>query len=294
MTDTGKDLAQSNMNSITERPRVELYNDCGVTAELRKTMHRDRGMPPHFHDEYQIILGTHALIEYRYRRAPKRAPIGTLFVAEPGEVHSAEVMENTSIWEPLRTFLIAPSKVSALLDDEKASRTLPYFKSPIIEDRNTFLSMVRLHRLLTCEPAGLVKDTILLTTFRSFFAGTKMLPERTPLRSSARISRVREFIDAHHAESITLDRLSAVAGLSPFHLVRAFKSAYGLPPHAYQIQVRVIKARALLLDGFTAVQAAAMTGFADQAHFARHFVRLMGVSPGRYRAQRARTFKTAE
>ena len=288
-----KGSTQSTLCTSAELPCVERYEHHGVTAELRKTMHSDRWMPPHFHDEYQVILSTHAVIDYLSRRARRRSPVGTLFIAEPGEVHSAEVTENSSICEPLRTFFISPSKIASLLDDGKLSNCLPHFRSPIIEDRHAFVLMLHLHKLLSSEPTPLVKDTALLNILRAFFAQSRTHPEHSELARSTRISRVREFIEVHHADSITLESLSAMAGLSPFHLVRLFKKEYGLPPHSYQIQVRVMKATAFLLKGFAAAQAAAMTGFADQAHFARHFRRIMGVSPGRYGIARARTFKTA-
>ena len=56
-----------------------------------------------------------------------------------------------------------------------------------------------------------------------------------------------------------------------------------MPPHAFQTQVRVARAKALLLRGWPISQAAAHTGFADQSHLTRHFKRLVGVTPGQYR-----------
>jgi AraC-like DNA-binding protein len=70
--------------------------------------------------------------------------------------------------------------------------------------------------------------------------------------------------------------------MSRFHLARGFAREFGLPPHAYQIALRVERARALLARGLRAVDVAAAVGFADQSHFARHFTRAVGVTPGRY------------
>jgi AraC-like DNA-binding protein len=83
------------------------------------------------------------------------------------------------------------------------------------------------------------------------------------------------------------DELSAIAGLSPFHLVRSFTRRFGLPPHAYQIHVRVERARALLTTGMPPVQVASSVGFADQSHFTRHFRRINNVTPANY----ARAFR---
>ena len=55
-----------------------------------------------------------------------------------------------------------------------------------------------------------------------------------------------------------------------------------MTPHAYQIQLRVRHAKALLRAGRPIASAAAEAGFYDQAHLTRHFTRIVGVPPGRY------------
>ncbi|HYM70106.1 MAG TPA: helix-turn-helix transcriptional regulator, partial [bacterium] len=66
------------------------------------------------------------------------------------------------------------------------------------------------------------------------------------------------------------------------HLCRTFHREVGLPPHAYQTQVRVERARSLLRNGVPIAEAAAAVGFYDQAHLTRQFKRVIGVTPGQY------------
>jgi hypothetical protein len=61
-----------------------------------------------------------------------------------------------------------------------------------------------------------------------------------------------------------------------------------MPPHAYQIQARLLRARELLRNGRAIAEVAAMTGFADQSHFHRHFKRLLGTTPAQFTAERSR------
>jgi AraC-like DNA-binding protein len=56
----------------------------------------------------------------------------------------------------------------------------------------------------------------------------------------------------------------------------------GVPPYAWLAQYRVARARALLDRGHRPAQAAALAGFADQAHLTRWFRRVVGVTPGTY------------
>ena len=76
--------------------------------------------------------------------------------------------------------------------------------------------------------------------------------------------------------------------MSPFALLRAFRSETGLPPHAYLNQLRVRLARRLLDDGLAPAMVAAEAGFADQAQLTRHFKRVVGVPPGAYQRERGR------
>jgi transcriptional regulator GlxA family with amidase domain len=73
-----------------------------------------------------------------------------------------------------------------------------------------------------------------------------------------------------------------VSGLSRFHLLRVFSKEIGLPPHAYQIRLRIERARTMLRKGIPPALVAGATGFADQSHFTRHFKRVWGITPARY------------
>jgi len=94
-------------------------------------------------------------------------------------------------------------------------------------------------------------------------------------------SRMRECL---HEEGLHLDleTLAKRVGLSRFEALRAFKRRYGLPPHAYQLCLRIEQARRLLVQGAPAADIAARCGFADQSHFNRHFKRFNGVTPMQY------------
>src|SRR5258708_5667894 len=85
------------------------------------------------------------------------------------------------------------------------------------------------------------------------------------------VRRAQDYLLENYAETVTLSDLEAVTGLSRFHLLRSFAAAYGLPPHAYQTQVRIARAMALLRAGAPAATTATQVGFAHQSHLARPF-----------------------
>lgn len=114
---------------------------------------------------------------------------------------------------------------------------------------------------------------------RELFEGTRerRQPAGPPLRGTA---RMRECLNEE--PNLDLDTLAQRAGLSRFQALRSFKHRYGLPPHAYQLCVRLGEARRLLGEGALPVEVAALCGFADQSHFNRHFKRWVGVTPVQY------------
>jgi len=92
----------------------------------------------------------------------------------------------------------------------------------------------------------------------------------------------RDFLDAHLQDNVSLVTIAEQTGLAQYKLFRSFERTYGMTPHAYQRQARVRFAMRLLRQGVTLVDAGALSGFSDQAHFTRWFKRFMGVTPGLY------------
>lgn len=98
------------------------------------------------------------------------------------------------------------------------------------------------------------------------------------------LTRLKTHIEAHLAEALTLDDLAAVAGLSRFHLCRAFRDATGLPPHAYLTRERVARARRLLrTTAMPVADIAKACGFASPNQFATTFRKHVGVTPTLFR-----------
>jgi AraC-like DNA-binding protein len=89
-------------------------------------------------------------------------------------------------------------------------------------------------------------------------------------------------IDDDPAAAITLADLARESGLSRFQVLRGFVRATGLTAHAYILQRRIAAARRLIAQGRPLAQAALDSGFADQSHMTRTFVRTYGISPGAY------------
>ncbi len=112
-------------------------------------------------------------------------------------------------------------------------------------------------------------------------------PNRRLAISPARLARLRAYIEEHLGEGLDVSTLAGVAGLSRFHLARAFRAETGETLHAYVMRRRCDRAKLLLLDGALPLAEIALAcGFAHQAHFTTAFGRLVGATPGRWRQDR--------
>ncbi|MBO9357070.1 helix-turn-helix domain-containing protein [Bordetella petrii] len=97
--------------------------------------------------------------------------------------------------------------------------------------------------------------------------------------------RVRDYIDAHLAEPLTLDVLAGVAALSTYHFARMFHASFGEPPHSWVLGRRLAHARTLLARaGGNLAGVARACGFGNASHLSRAFVQAAGATPGQYRA----------
>jgi AraC family transcriptional regulator len=99
------------------------------------------------------------------------------------------------------------------------------------------------------------------------------------------VLKVVELMRQRLADPLALEEMASVAGVSPFHFARQFKTATGHPPHDYLVRLRVDRAQELIRQHhreWTLAAVANECGFADQSHMARHFKRVLGVSPGEF------------
>ncbi|MFE1334842.1 AraC family transcriptional regulator [Streptomyces microflavus] len=144
------------------------------------------------------------------------------------------------------------------------------------------------------EGNALAADTLLrVLVVRLLDRHGSSLPSVTPRAGGARdAERARLALEGRMDAPPTLETLAAELGTSPFALLRAFKKEYGMPPHTWLTDARVRRARRLLDAGVAPADAAVAVGFTDQPHLNRHFTRIVGVPPGAYRRERARTYKT--
>ncbi|MGM4920382.1 helix-turn-helix domain-containing protein [Tardiphaga sp. 813_E8_N1_3] len=101
------------------------------------------------------------------------------------------------------------------------------------------------------------------------------------------LRRVIEHLEASLPDHVELADLAALAGLSQSHFSRAFKASTGMAPYQWQLDTRIRRAQAMLIDSrISLAEVAEATGFADAMHFGRTFRKLTGATPASWRRDR--------
>jgi AraC family transcriptional regulator len=101
------------------------------------------------------------------------------------------------------------------------------------------------------------------------------------------VRRAKEMLMAHLDGEITLEALANECELSRSHFARAFKKTTGSPPHRWLIELRVERAKDMLLKSdLSLAEIADLCGFFDQSHFTRVYAGVIGMPPGEWRRLR--------
>lgn len=257
-----------------EGGRLWWFSDLGIEM-IRKEL--DTTIPKHTHDDWQIARG---IRRWWHGRGVHGAGAGSLVIVGPGEVHATDA-PGRSPWR-VQSVRIPDSIFRTVADEEEVGATHPASGLSILDDGRLGSWYAMFWRAAT-EPASALERTSALNGLVAALLSRQGIPLGPPRRVPSAVDRAREFLHADPAREVSLAKLAEVAGLSPFTLNRTFALAVGLPPHAYQIQLRMRRARVLLLGGISVAEAASRAGFADQSHLGRYFKRFGHRPPGEYR-----------
>lgn len=259
----------------------------GTPLDLLTARIGRRHYAPHIHDEYAIGVTVEGVETMRYRGEKVLSGPGSVVVVEPGEAHTGGPARPEG-FAYLCLYPNAELLDAVMTSEDGRTRPRPHFRDAIIEDRQLGEALRLAHRALRHGEDPLESESRLLSalgTLVARHAGPAPPPVFGGRRTDAqRIARaVAERLSDELTTPPTLAEVAADLELSRYQLLRAFRDAVGMPPYAWLAQHRVTRARTLLEAGHRPAEAAALVGFADQAHLTRWFRRVVGVTPGAYR-----------
>jgi AraC-like DNA-binding protein len=235
----------------------------------------------HAHATYTIGLIESGVEEFEHAGSLLRAARGQLAILNPEVVHTghAGVPEGWG-YRVLYPTVEVVREVAAELGTPGGT---PFFPSTVVDDPAGARLLRSVHESAARGDA-LASSSALRTALGAILDRHAARPGGSGGDSAAppAVRAARDLLHARLASPPSLEELASAVGTGPFALLRAFRAAYGLPPHAYLTNLRVQRAREMLDAGLRPAEVAARAGFTDQPHLTRHFKRIVGVPPGAY------------
>lgn len=236
----------------------------------------------HTHEEYSvgIIDAGCAMYGHGANRSPIRA--GMTVLVSPHLPHSCNP-EPGQVWSYRMMYLHTPWVTESLgLYGANGTVQAPSFTHPLLDRASVYRQLDGICKGIALVANPLAIEENLLTLLGSYILPQASRAQGTPNPPSAALQRARETIAARLEEVITLAELARTCDMDAFQLIRKFKASFGQTPHAFQLDQRINLSKRLLKQGHSLTEVAYRLGFADQAHFQRHFKKRHAISPLAY------------
>jgi len=261
--------------------RIALF-DPELKVEAYQFQSVMQAFPNHFHEHYVIGFIERGNRNLKVRKTCHFIVPGNLLLFNPGENHSCESRDD----QPLdyRCINILPDVMAKAVWEIFGIDCQPLFEQPVVYQSEFIPELRELHSMILRGERGVQKEERFYFLLEQLLRDYAQLGGREPVAElRAEVRAVCDYLAVHATEQISLDTLSEIAGLSKYHLLRAFTKETGITPYSYLETLRIDRAKSLLRQGIAPAEAALSAGFSDQSHFSNAFKRFIGLTPGQYR-----------
>jgi AraC-like DNA-binding protein len=258
--------------------------DIAGRIEVLHARYFEHAFAPHWHDEFAIGLIDAGVEQFEYAGAVHRATPGEVILLNAGQLHTGQGFDERGfgfrmLYVPESTFreIAPPSRYGG-------SGSL-HFRTAVLNNMHARDRLLAAHKIFDSGAPMLEVESRFVNAFAYLLTiASSWRAPKTSTSAPASLVEARDYLHDHLVRDVSLAELAQIAGLSKFHLLRVFRERFGLTPHAYQLQQRILRAKQLLRV-LPIADAAVQCGFADQSHLHRVFRSLVGTTPGSYSQQ---------
>lgn len=244
---------------------------------------RDVCYTRHAHAHFSIGAITAGCSTYLHEQSAFQVSAGTVVLMNPDDVHACNPIDNQP-WSYLMLYVETPWLTDLQhqlgFSQDSAFRR---FSTTHTRDTHLFAGLQGLYEILV-DPLQevLFKHSAAVEFFTD--VQLRLNPVDQPLHEpNFKLERAADYIRDNCTQLLRLEDICLAAQLSPSYLIRTFKHHYGMTPHAFLINRRILFARDQLRNGKLIADVALEAGFSDQAHFQRAFKQHLAATPGQYR-----------
>ena len=233
----------------------------------------------HSHTELFYIVGGDGQFQINDLRFPVQAH--QLVVVNPNVLHT-EVSYDA---HPLEYIVLGIEGLELTIPDAEESRHCIYS----FPENNAVLTCMRqiLQEMQDRKPEYeticlAYLDIIMVQLMRN--ASATLTPASARFPNNRQCAAVRNYIEQHYKENLTLDLLAEKVSINKYYMSHAFKREYGVSPISYLITCRIREGKRLLSEtDLSLSQIAAVLGFSSSSYFSQSFRNAEGMSPTEFR-----------
>lgn len=248
--------------------------DCICTAGPQDRPFEER------HDAVCVAAVTRGTFQYRATQGRATLAPGAFLLGNPGS--HFECGHEHGVGDRCLSFHFDPSYFEEVVASVPGARRL-FFTMPRLAPSEMLLPVI--------AAAEAADDDLGFEEAALRVAGAAVTAENRASkigpnpRQECRVAEILRRIEEDPGEAVTLSRLARDATMSPYHFLRAFTAVCGVTPYRFVLAQRLRRAAVRLRRTTDPIAAVAYeAGFNDLSTFNRRFRRIMGMTPGAWRA----------
>lgn len=264
--------------------REQLFHHCRLPGiEARRSLDNSQCFKPHIHQGLSIGAVESGQVEVTLGSTRMRLSPGELILINPGILHACNPLDC-----PARSFSILYLGLELCLALQQTlwqTETFLPLSPPKLVAPQLFADYLEtLASLFAADRNLLEKEEAVARLLAALFVhGVTALPTPPPPSlSDEETIQLKNRLSAKLEEELSLTELAQLRGDNPYTLLRRFKEATGVTPHAFRLNRRIDRAKELLQAGVEIAEVALQCGFYDQSHLHRHFKALTAMTPRQY------------
>lgn len=236
----------------------------------------------HVHRTYNIGIITKGTVQLKVNSQEYVISQGELFLINPNTPHEFKIHQNNkySHW----VLCLNTELIETFVQDY--NHHFLQFDTVKIPDCQLYEEVKNLFEIILDESRLFIeKEDFLIRVLDKLLKTKGKLMETSDIIDDDKlylVEKVRQYINTHWRQDLTLDDLSKVANMSKFYFSRVFKKVIGLSPYDYLLQLKIKEVQNLLEESSNIAEIAYKTGFYDQSHLNKYFNKFVGISPGEY------------
>lgn len=227
----------------------------------------------HAHQEYAIGVTLRGIQHYHLNGSLQLSHPHGIMLFNPEQTHDGMAHDESGLDYVM--LYIDPR----LLLEVVGKKDMVRFPAPVLYDKRLEQKILSLSQAVLCEQDEALSSELFLSLADSLVE-TDLSADYG--KDNQLISKAKEMLHGSLEGVLALDEISGELGISKYQFIRAFKTATGITPYQYFLNVKIERAKQLIEQTGDIYEAVAGYGFVDLTHMNKHFKSVYGITAFEY------------